>query len=77
MTLNKEQLAILNHVETRAARNLYCGDSPDMQVLVAAGMMKSAGRIPICPDEYFRITDKGREALRLYHREVGHTNYDT
>jgi|688.fasta_scaffold432101_2 hypothetical protein len=64
MNLTTEQIAILDHTTYRAARGCFCGDSPDMQVLVAAGLMKSAGRIPICPDEYFRITLEGLAALR-------------
>lgn len=35
-----------------------------MNALVALGMMESAGRVAWCPDEYFRITGKGRTALR-------------
>lgn len=62
--LNREQIAILDHTEHRAARGLYCGGGPDMDALVAAGLMQSAGRAAWCPDEYFRITGKGRTALR-------------
>jgi hypothetical protein len=65
MDLNKEQIAILNHSHAnRAAGGYYCGDSPDMQALVAAGLMESAGRKSFVLDEYFRTTSKGREALR-------------
>jgi hypothetical protein len=45
MELNREQLAILDHTAHRAAGGFYCGDSPDMRALVAAGLMESAGRI--------------------------------
>lgn len=62
--MNKEQIAILDHTLRRAANGLYCGDSPDMQALVAAGLMESAGCTTFVPDEYFRMTGKGREALR-------------
>ena len=68
MTLSKEQLAILNHTAYRAAGGLYCGDSPDMQGLVAAGLMVSAGKKSFVPDEYFRITGEGREALKDSHK---------
>jgi len=64
MELNQEQLAILNHTAHRAAGGFYCGDSPDMQVLVAAGLMVSAGRKAFVKSEYFRLTGKGRDALR-------------
>jgi hypothetical protein len=77
MKLNKEQLAILDHVVNRAAGDVYCGDSPDMQVLVKQGMMKSAGMKSFVPDEYFRITDKGREARRMSHREALEARYAT
>ena len=62
--LNREQIAILDHTEHRAARGLYCGGGKDMDALVALGLMESAGRAAWCPDEYFRITGKGRTALR-------------
>jgi hypothetical protein len=62
--LNREQLCILDHTVHRAANRMYCGDSPDMQVLVAAGLMKSAGRKSFVPSEYFTITPEGYEALR-------------
>ena len=65
MELNREQFEILDHTVHRAAGGLYCGDSPDMQELVKAGFMQSAGRKSFVPDEHFRITGKGREALRL------------
>jgi hypothetical protein len=62
MILTGEHLAILDHTVQRAARGLFCGDSPAMQDLVAAGLMESAGRVAWCPDEYFRITAAGRQA---------------
>ena len=62
--LTREQISILDHTEHRAARGLYCGGGPEMDALVAAGLMQSAGRVAWCPDEYFRITGKGRTALR-------------
>lgn len=62
--MNSEQIAILDHTVSRAANGLYCGDSPDMQELVSSGFMVSAGKTSFCPDEYFRITRKGKNALR-------------
>jgi hypothetical protein len=59
-----EQLAIMRHAATRAANGHYCGDGPDMRALVARGLMESAGRKPFVPDEYFRLTEQGREFLR-------------
>lgn len=64
MELNREQREILEHTVSRAAGGLYCGDGPDMQALVSAGLMEFAGRKSFVPDPYFRITSAGREALR-------------
>ena len=64
MAVHGEQLAILDHTAHRAAGGLYCGDSPDMQELVAAGLMVSAGRKSFVPDEYFGMTGAGREAMK-------------
>ena len=64
LTLTPEHLSILQHTRDRAAGGFYCGDSPAMQELVAAGLMVSAGRKSFVPDEYFMLTRPGREALR-------------
>ena len=61
--MNIEQMEIMKHTSGRAAGGLYCGDSPDMQALCANGLMEPAGRTSFVPDDYFRITDKGRKAL--------------
>lgn len=63
MDLGREGYEILDHTVNRAAKGLYCGDSPEMQKLVAAGLMESAGKTNWCSDEFFRITGKGREAM--------------
>jgi len=55
---------ILDHTIHRASGGMYCGDSPDMQQLVAAGLMRSSGHKFFVPDEYFQITIEGREALK-------------
>ena len=62
--LTKEQIAILEHTRNRAAGGYYCGDSPAMQQLVAAGLMVFAGRKSFVPDDYFQMTGAGREALK-------------
>lgn len=62
--LTREQWSILDHTINRAARGIFCGDSEDMQALVAAGLMQFAGRVSWVPDPYFRITDAGRDAWR-------------
>jgi hypothetical protein len=69
MELNKKQVEILDHTARRAANGRYCGDSPNMQALVAAGLMVSLGKAAWCPDEYFGITKEGREALAFYTAE--------
>lgn len=61
MKLTNEQFEILDHTLNRAARRMFCGDSEDMRILVEKGLMKSAGKAPFCPDEYFTITKKGEE----------------
>jgi hypothetical protein len=64
LKLTKEQLAILKHTSGRAPGGLYCGDSPDMQILVKEGLMESAGHKSFVPDEYFRLTNKGKMELK-------------
>jgi len=64
MKLNKEQLEILNHTVYRTAQGAFCGDSPDMQILVEKGLMVSVGRKSFVQDEYFQITSIGRAMLR-------------
>lgn len=59
--LSKNQIEILKHTLYRAAKGLYCGDSPDMQSLVKRGMMCSQGTTGFCPDEFFCITALGHE----------------
>lgn len=65
MTLTKEHISIMEHTRDRAAGGFYCGGSKEMRELVAAGMMESAGRKSFVPDEYFKLTRKGREALQV------------
>ena len=64
MKLNKEQIAIMEHTNNRTVNGLYCGDSPDMQTLVKAGLMRSVGRVVFVPDPYFRLTNKGQARLK-------------
>lgn len=64
MKLTTEQFNILHHTRfTASIPSVFCGDSPAMQELVTLGLMKSEGKRPWCPDEYFRITASGRAAL--------------
>jgi len=65
ISVNKNQVDILSHTQTGAAGGFYCGDSEDMQGLVLLGLMESAGRKSFVPDEYFRMTDKGRVFMKL------------
>ncbi len=66
VTLNDEQMAIMNHTAHRSAGGFYCGDSLDMQKLIDHGLMELAGRKPFVSDLYFRLTKRGREALRCW-----------
>lgn len=63
MELTKEQISIMKHTAHLAAGGLYCGDGPDVQKLVEAGLMECAGRKSFVPEPYFRLTSKGLEAL--------------
>lgn len=64
MQLNKEQIEIMQHTASRATNGLYCGDSPDMQMLVDAELMELVGRKSFVPDAYFRLTSKGRSTFK-------------
>ena len=64
MVLTKNQIDILEHTASRAANGHFCGDSEDMQELVKLGFMVSVGKVAFCPDEFFRLTKKGREAVK-------------
>jgi hypothetical protein len=59
--MTSEQMSILEHTQRNGR---FCGDSPDMQALVAAGLMVSLGKASWCPDEFFGLTNQGREFLR-------------
>ena len=64
ITLTQNQRDILYHTAHRAPGGFYCGGGKDVGVLVAAGLMQSAGFKSFVPDEYFRLTSAGRAALR-------------
>ncbi len=64
MNVTPNQYEILYHTEHRSAGGFYCGGGPDMDVLVASGLMEYAGRKSFVPDAYYRITSKGRDILR-------------
>lgn len=65
MDITNSQREILDHTAYRAAGDLYCGDSDDMQELVRLGLMVSVGKKPFVPDEYFTLTGAGRKALKV------------
>jgi len=69
MDLNKEHVAIMRHTAERAARNMYCGDSKEMQELVAGGLMRSLGKKSFGDDEYFGLTEAGRVLLATIESE--------
>ena len=64
MKITSNQQEILEHTAYRAAGGFYCGDSNDLQELVRLGLMTSAGKKPFVPDEYFKLTSKGRQVLK-------------
>lgn len=53
---NDEHLAILSHTNKN---KLFCGGSPEMDLLVERGYMEYAGRKSFVPDPYYRLTPKG------------------
>lgn len=64
MYLNQEHQNILTHTLFGAANKRYCGNSKEMQELVAAGLMVSLGKVSFCPDEYFTITKEGAAVIK-------------
>lgn len=62
--LTKSQHEILDHTAHRTANECFCGDSPDMQVLVELGLMYCVGKTGFCSDKYFRLTPKGRKSMK-------------
>ena len=58
--MTKEHIEILKHTSSRAAGGMYCGDSSEMQDLVAWGLMVRVGCKSFVKDPYFRMTIKGR-----------------
>ena len=65
MKLKKAHLEILHHTVYRASCQMFCGDSPEMQELVDAGLMRCLGHKSCVPDPYFGITREGKLALGL------------
>ena len=60
MELNAEQRVIIEH----AIKNrVYCGDSPDMDILCKAGLMEFLGQKSFVPEGYYKATRKGIEAV--------------
>lgn len=64
-TLTQQQRDILHHTMHNASGGRFCGGGSVMDSLVAAGFMRSLGRVSWCPDEYFGITEDGRKALAV------------
>lgn len=54
----------MQHTLHRAAYGFYCGDSKEMQELIKEGLMISAGKKSFVKDEYFKLTDKGKEFIK-------------
>ena len=61
MLLNSEQMGILKHTDRNG---LFCGGGKDMDILCQHELMEFAGRKSFVPDPYFRITAKGRSAIK-------------
>lgn len=63
MELTNEHISILEHTNYKASGKMYCGDSKEMQELCGMKLMRSLGRKSFVPDEYFTITQKGKEII--------------
>lgn len=60
--MDNEQIEIMRHT---ARNGRFNGDGPEMQALVAAGLMQCLGKPAWTPSPYFGLTPAGREWLRL------------
>lgn len=58
--LRSEHVEIMKHT---LKNGRFCGDSSEMKDLCKLGLMKSLGWCSFVPDEYFGITNKGKQAL--------------
>ena len=65
-SLTQSQVDILEHTAHRAAGGFFCGDSPDMQVLVKLNLMYLAGRKGGVPDDYFQLAPKGLSFIKAF-----------
>lgn len=70
MKLNREQIEILDHTVNRSAGGFYCGGSDEMDALLDCGLMEYAGMKSFAPDKYYKITSKGRKALRSANQQI-------
>jgi len=68
MELTKEHIGIMRHTRDRAAGGFYCGEIP--KELVDEGLMEYAGRKSFVPDPYYRLTSKGRTAIREVESDI-------
>lgn len=62
--LEAEQVEILKHANRAESRGQFVGESPEMDGLVAIGLMKDIGKPSWCPDTFYEITDAGRHYLQ-------------
>ena len=69
MDITNNQLDILEHTAYRTTGGFYCGDSSDMQTLVKSGFMVSVGGKSFVLDEYFKLTNTGRQAMAEARKE--------
>ncbi|MDH5572872.1 MAG: hypothetical protein OEY89_13990 [Gammaproteobacteria bacterium] len=56
ITLNQEQEDIILHTHKNG---LFCGSSPDMDILVKLGLTICVGKKSFVPDPYYSLTDSG------------------
>lgn len=63
VSINLEEMDVLRHT---IRNRRYCGETPVVRSLVDKGLMKSVGRVDWCPDEYFAVTDAGRDMVAAF-----------
>lgn len=61
--LTEKQFRTIEHTLERAAGQRYCGRNEAINELEKMGLMRCVGKASWCPDEYFKVTEKGREVF--------------
>lgn len=62
-SVNAAEMDVLRHT---ARNRRYNGTTPEIESLVAKGLMRNIGRPDWVPDDYFALTEAGRELLAAF-----------